>query len=121
MARKRNMLSAGLSALAADAIGGTVQSATLAGSTAADATKITSSIVLFTTSSAGGASLPPSDKGDIFFIKNEAGNTLTLYPSATSGTVTINTTTSLSLATAKSAIIFFSSPTACHSIPTVAS
>lgn len=121
MARKRDLLSAGLSALSADAIGGTVQTVTLAGSAADDATKITKSIVLIGTSSAGGAALPPSDAGDIFFIKNEGGNTMTLYPSSTAGTVTVNTTTSLSVATAKSVVIFFSSPTACHSIPTVAS
>lgn len=121
MPRKLNMMSAGLSALQADAIGGTVQSAVLAGSTAADAVKLNKSIVLLTTASAGGASLPASQAGDTFLIKNESGNTCTLYPSATAGTVTINTTTSLSVATAKSVVIFFSSPTACHSIPTVAS
>ena len=118
MARKRNMLSAGLSALAADAVGGTVQTVTLAGSSASDATKIHRSVVVIGTSSAGGAILPASDAGDSFLIKNEGGNTCTLYPPTGA---TINTTTSLSVATAKSVVIFFTSPTACHSIPTVAS
>ena len=114
------MMSAGLSASQADAIGGTVQTVTLAGSTAADATKIHRSIVLISAGT-GGAALPSSNAGDRFYIKNESGNTCTLYPSSTAGTVTINTTTSLSVATAKSVVVFFSSPTACHSIPTVAS
>ena len=121
MPRQAEIRAAGNHPLAAKAISGSVQSAALAGSTAADATKITSACFLATTSSAGGVALPPSEPGDVFHIKNEAGNTMTLYPSATAGTVTINGTTSLSLATAKSVTIFFSSPTACHSIPTVAS
>jgi len=113
-------MSAGTPAAQAQAIVGTVQTATLAGSTAADAVKITATNVLISAGT-GGAALPPADPGDRFHIKNESGNTCTLYPSSTAGTVTINTTTSLSIATAKSVVIFFSSPTACHSIPTVAS
>jgi len=111
-------MSMGVPAGQAKEIVGTVQNLTLAGSSATDATKITSSIVLIGTSSAGGAILPPSDAGDSFLIKNEGGNTCTLYPPTGA---TINTTTSLSVATAKSVVIFFSSPTKCHSIPTVAS
>jgi hypothetical protein len=121
MPRQATLLSAKLPALAAQAICGNVQSTTAAGSTAADATKITSGMVLFTTASAGGAALPPSQPGDSFEIKNESGATVTLYPSSTAGTVTINTTTSLSVPTAKSCRVWFSSPTACHSTPTVVS
>jgi len=122
MPKLLKMMSAGTPAQQAQAIAGIVQPALLlAGSTAADATLITGEIVLIATSSAGGAALPPSQAGDTYMIKNEAGATCTLYPSATAGTVTINGTTSLSVATAKSVVIFFSSPTACHSIPTVAS
>ena len=118
MPRKKQLMSAGLPASAADAIGGQVQTVTLAGSSASDAAKITAACVLIGTSSAGGAILPASDAGDSFLIKNEGGNTCTLYPPTGA---TINTTTSLSVATAKSVVVFFSSPTACHSIPTVAS
>ena len=121
MPRQAEIRAAGNHPLAARAIAGTAQSLVLAGSTAADATKITGANVLATTSSAGGVALPPSEPGDVFNIKNEAGANMTLYPSATAGTVTINGTTSLTLATAKSVTVFFSSPTACHSIPTVAS
>lgn len=118
MARQTKLMSAGTPAVQAQAIVGEVQSLTLAGSSATDATKITGECVIITTSSAGGAILPVSNKGDTFFIKNEAGNTCTLYPPTGA---TINATTSLSIATAKSVIVFFSSATACHTIPTVAS
>lgn len=118
MARQKELMSAGLSALQAQAIVGIPQSLTLAGSSASDATKITAAKVLITTSSAGGAILPASDKGDDYEIKNEAGNTCTLYPPTGA---TINGTTSLSVATAKSVRVWFSSATACHSTPTVAS
>lgn len=117
MPRTKSIMSSGQSALAAQAIVGLVQSTTLSGSTSADARAITASNVLFT-GGTGGAILPSSDAGDNFRIKNESGNTCTLYPPTGA---TINGTTSLSVATAKSVIVFFSTPTACHSIPTVAS
>ena len=117
MPRIKSLMSAGTPALAAQATVGLVQSTTLAGSSASDARAITASNVLFT-GGTGGAILPSSDPGDTFNIKNEAGATCTLYPPTGA---TINGTTSLSMATAKSVVVFFSSPTACHSIPTVAS
>lgn len=120
MARQKKLMNSGVSALQAVATVGEVQSLALAGSTAADATKITGELVLIASGS-GGVALPPSDKGDMYFIKNESGSTATLYPSSTAGTVTINATTSLSMATAKSVVVFFTSATACHTIPTVAS
>lgn len=118
MARARELMSAGFSAQQAQAILGIPQSLVLAGSSASDAAKITAAKVLLTTASAGGAILPASDKGDDFEIKNESGNTCTLYPPTGA---TINGTTSLSVATAKSCRVWFSSPTACHSTPTVVS
>ena len=120
MAKISKLMSTGNGAEAAKSIVGHVQSAVMAGSTAADATRITGECILITTSSAGGLALPPSSAGDTYLIKNEGGATCTLYPSSTAGTVTINGTTSLSVATAKSVVVFFSTPTACHSIPTVA-
>jgi streptogramin lyase len=121
MAKVTKLMSFGLHAEAAKAIVGQVQSAAMAGSTAATATVITGECVLITTSSAGGLALPASNAGDTYLIKNEGGATCTLYPSATAGTVTINATTSLSIGDGKSVLVFFSSGTACHSIPTVAS
>lgn len=117
MPRQAEIRAAGTPPLAAKAIAGTAQTITLAGSTAADATKITSANVFITTTSAGGAALPPSEAGDVFHINNAGGNTCTLYPPTGA---TINGTTSLSVATAKGVTVFFSSPTACHSIPHVA-
>jgi hypothetical protein len=117
MPRVKSLMSSGQSALAAQAIVGLVQSTTLAGSSATDAQKINATNVLFTSGS-GGAILPASDPGDTFRIKNESGNTCTLYP-PTGGT--INGASSLSMATAKSVLVFFTSTTACHTIPTVAS
>ena len=117
MPRSKSLMSAGQSALAAQAIVGLVQSTTLAGSSSTDARAITASNVILT-GGTGGAILPSSDPGDNFRIKNESGNTCTLYPPTGA---TINGTTSLSIATAKSVVIFFSTPTACHSIPTVPS
>ena len=116
--RQTSAMAAGVPAMQAKGLGNEVQSLTLAGSTATDATQITSPKVLITTSSAGGAILWSPTPGDSCMIKNEGGNTCTLYPHSGG---TINTTTSLSVATAKSVVVFASSATAWHSIPTVAS
>lgn len=115
MTRAKSLMSAGHSALASQAITGTVQTLALAGSSSTDATKITASNVLMSSGS-GGAILPASDAGDRFFLKNESGSTCTLYPPTGA---TINTASSLSFATAKGIVVWFSSPTACHTIPTV--
>jgi len=117
MAKRSKLMSVGFSAGQSGAMVGDVQSLALAGSGASDAAKITAECVLFASGS-GGAILPASDKGDTYLLKNESGNTCTLYPPTGA---TINATTSLSMATAKSVIVFFTSPTACHTIPTVAS
>ena len=118
MARQTKIMNAGLHALTAGAIVGEAQAAlVLAGSSATDAAKITGECVLMTSGS-GGAILPVSNKGDAYFLKNESGSTCTLYPPTGA---TINTASSLSLATAKSVIVYFTSPTTCHTIPTVPS
>ncbi len=118
--RQTDAMGVGTSAAQAKALsGGPTQSLLIAGSSAADATKITSSKVLMTTAGGtGGAILPSSTPDDDYMIKNESGQTATLYPPTGA---TINGTTSLSMATAKSVVVFFSSATACHTIPTVAS
>jgi hypothetical protein len=121
MAVTKRLMSMGFSAAQAQEVVGPVTSTTAAGSAASDARVITTPKTLFTTASAGGAALPASLPGDEYELKNESGNTVTLYPSVTAGTVTINGTTSVSLATAKSCKVWFSSPTACHTNPTVPS
>ena len=115
MSTAKKLLSAGAPVGLAQAINGTVQTLTLAGSASTDAAKITGEIVLISAGT-GGAILPASDAGDTFLIKNESGNTATLYPPSGA---TINTTTSLSVPTAKSVQVFFSSNTKCHTNPTV--
>lgn len=116
--RQTQALATGTPAITAKGLGGEVQSLTLAGSSATDATPITAPKVIITTSSAGGAILWAPTPGDAVDLKNEAGATCTLYPHSGG---TINGTTSLSVATAKSVRVFASSATAWHSIPTVAS
>ena len=117
MPRAKNLMTVGMSAQQAVGINGPVQSTTLSGSSSTDARLITGNKVLFT-GGTGGAILPASDAGDDFDIKNESGNTCTLYPPTGA---TINGASNLSVATAKSVRVFFSTPTACHSIPTVPS
>lgn len=116
--RQTLAIGSGTAPAQAKGLGNDVQSLVLAGSTSADATQITSPKVIITTSSAGGAILWAPTPGDSVMIKNEGGNTCTLYPHSGG---TINATTSLSVATAKSVVVFASSATAWHSIPTVAS
>lgn len=118
MARRRQLISLGMPSALAEYVVGKPQSLVLAGSSATDAAKIVEAKVLFTTASAGGAILPQSDPGDEYELKNESGNTATIYPPTGA---TINGTTSFSMATAKSAKVWFSTPTACHTNPTVAS
>lgn len=118
MPRIRSIISSGQHPLTAQAIVGTVQSTTLTGSSSSDARLITSSNVLLTGGS-GGAILPPNnDPGNTFRIVNASGNTCTLYPPSGA---TINGTTSLSMATAKSVMVVFMTPTDCRTIPVVAS
>lgn len=117
MAKRGKLMRMGFSAAQTEAMVGEAGSLALAGSSASDAAKITAELTLLA-SGTGGAILPASDKGDTYLIKNESGSTCTLYPPTGA---TINATTSLSVATAKSVIVFFTSATACHTIPTVAS
>lgn len=116
MSTAKKLLSAGAPVGLAQAIAGTVHNLTLAGSSATDATRVTGELVLISAGT-GGLILPASDVGDTFLIKNESGNTATLYPPTGA---TINATTSLSVPTAKSVVVFFTTPTKCHTIPTVA-
>lgn len=118
MAKRGKLMRVGFSAAQTEQMVGEAGTLALAGSAASDAALITKELTLVS-SGTGGLALPPSDKGDTYLIKNESGNTGTLYPSKTAGTVTINGTTSVSFPTAKSVIVFFTSPTACHTIPTV--
>jgi len=119
MSRMRDIMAAGNAVGSAQAIVGDACAISGAGTTAADATLATAPNILISGGAGNsGVILPASNKGDSYNVKNKSGQTIILYPPTGA---TINTTTSLSFATAKSATIFFSSPTKCHSVPTVAS
>lgn len=119
MSRQVEIMRGGNSVGSAATIVGTASAISGAGTTSADATLIgTPNVLISGGAGSSGVILPASSPGDSFNIKNESGQTILVYPPTGA---TINTTTSLSFATAKSATIFFSSSTKCHSIPTVAS
>lgn len=117
--RQTEAMSAGTPALQAKALAGAPATVSGAGTTATDAT-VTGAANILINGGAGssGVRLLAASPGDVINVKNESGQTILLYPPTGA---TINTTTSLSMATAKSVTVFFSSSTACHSIPTVAS
>ncbi len=50
------------------------------GSTAADALQLSNTFNTFTTASAGGAKLQPTEVGAWVVIRNDSGNTITVYP-----------------------------------------
>jgi hypothetical protein len=87
------------------------------GSTIADALQLSAVWNTITTSSAStGVILPPTEAGAFVGIRNDSGQTITIYPKSGS---TINAGAStLSLATAKTAILFAPSATTWASITT---
>lgn len=119
MARASKLMAAGMGVLAAKMIGGECDSSfTTAGSTSADAAKITKEITRLTTVGASsGAILPVSDPGDIYWLYNSSGTTATIYPP--SGATINASASSLSLPTAKACAIVFDSGTHCFSVSLV--
>ncbi len=115
--RQSQAMAAGTPTGQAKAIAGLPARITAAGSTAATATPITEALTVFGTAAAGGGAFVASNPGDTFYLTNVSGNTVTLYPSLTAGTVTINDTTSLSFPTNKSVIVWFETSTKCYAIP----
>jgi hypothetical protein len=80
------------------------------GSTAADALQLSAVWNTLTTSSAStGVKLPPTEAGAFVGIRNDSGQTITVYP-ATSSTINAGAS-SYSLATAKTALFFAPSAT----------
>jgi hypothetical protein len=80
------------------------------GSTAADALQLSAVWNTITTSSAStGVKLPPTEAGAMVGIRNDSGQTITVYP-ATSSTINAGAS-SYSLATAKTALFFAPSAT----------
>jgi hypothetical protein len=87
------------------------------GSTIADALQLSAVFNAITTSSSGtGVILPPTEVGAMVGIRNDSGQTITVYPKAGS---TINAAAStLSVATAKTVILFATSATTWASVLT---
>ena len=87
------------------------------GSTATDALQLSAVWNTITTSSAStGVKLPPTEAGAVVGIRNDSGQTITVYPATGS---TINAAaSSFSLATAKTALFFAPSATTWAAITT---
>ncbi len=120
MSRVSEIMPSGVPAETAKAIVGKYAAISGAGTVTGDATVITTANVLISGGAgSSGVRLPVSHPGDSYNIKNQSGQTIILYPPA-GGTIN-SAASSLSLATATSVTVFFSTSTVCHSIPTVAS
>jgi hypothetical protein len=100
-------MGAGLAALAANEIlGGSAIGVVAAGSAQTDATQLSQGLnTVGTTGSSEGVLLPPAEKNAMCVIDNQGAQTLTVYPREASG-VTVDSTTSASIATSKSAVFF---------------
>jgi hypothetical protein len=118
MAIPSRILSAGNSPLATVSIAGDGATGLVAvGSTAADALQLSAVWNTITTSSSGtGVKLPPTEVGAMVGIRNDSGQTVTVYP-ATSSTINA-AAASVTLATAKTMILFATSATTWASVTT---
>ena len=118
MAIPSRILSAGNSPLATVSIAGDGATGLVAtGSTAADALQLSAVWNTITTSSAStGVKLPPTEAGAMVGIRNDSGQTVTVYP-ATSSTINA-AAASVTLATAKTMILFATSATTWASVTT---
>ena len=118
MAIPSRILSAGNSPLATVSIAGDGATGLVAvGSTAADALQLSAVWNTITTSAAStGVILPPTEVGAVIGIRNDSGQTITVYPKSGS---TINAAAStLSVATAKTVLLFATSATTWASVTT---
>ena len=118
MAIPSRVLASGNSPLSTTSICGDGATALVAvGSTIADALQLSAVWNTITTSSAStGVILPPTEVGAMIGIRNDSGQTVTVYPKAGS---TINAAAStLSVATAKTVILFATSDTTWASVLT---
>lgn len=96
---------------AASITGGGTTGLVAVGSTAADALQLSTSWNTITTSSAStGVKLPPTEDGMFMGIRNDSGQTITVYPYSTATTVNA-AAASVTLATAKTMFIFATSAT----------
>jgi len=118
MAIPSRVLASGNSPLSTTSICGDGATGLVAvGSTIADALQLSAVWNTITTSSSGtGVILPPTEVGAMIGIRNDSGQTVTVYPKAGS---TINAAAStLTVATAKTVILFATSATTWASVLT---
>jgi hypothetical protein len=117
MAIPSRVLAAGNSPLSTISINGDGAVGLVAtGTTAADALQLSAVWNTVTTSSAStGLKLPPTEAGAVVGIRNDSGQTLTIYPFNTSSTINA-AAASVTLATAKTMILFAPSATTWASV-----
>lgn len=117
MAIPSRVLAAGNSPLSAISINGDGATGLVAtGSAATDALQLSAVWNTITTSAAStGVKLPPTEAGAVVGIRNDSGQTITVYPFNTSSTVNAGAT-SVTLATAKTMILFAPSATTWASV-----
>ncbi len=97
--------------------GGGTAALVATGSTAADALQLSTSMNRFTTGSAGGAKLQPTEMGAEVWLRNDSGNTITVYPFSTASTINAGSS-SFTVATAKTAIFKADSATTWMAVTT---
>lgn len=100
------VLAAGNSSLSTGAIcgGGTIGLVAV-GTNQATALQLTTTANAITTSSAStGVKLPATEQGGEVWIRNDSGQTITVYPFETSGTTFNAAASSVTIATAKTAV-----------------
>ena len=119
MAIPSRVLASGNSPLASISINGDGAVGLVAtGSTAADALQLSAVWNTITSSAAStGVKLQPTEAGAVVGIRNDSGQTVTVYPFNTSSTINAGAT-SLPIATAKTVLLFAPSATTWASITT---
>ena len=119
MAIPSRVLASGTSPLATTSINGDGAVALVAvGSTAADALQLSAVWNTITVSSAStGVKLQPTEAGAVVGIRNDSGQTVTVYPFNTSTTINAGAT-SVTIATAKTMLLFAPSATTWASVLT---
>lgn len=119
MAIPSRVLASGNSPMSTTSISGDGAVALVAtGSTAADALQLSAVWNTITTSSAStGVKLQPTEAGAVVGIRNDSGQTVTVYPFNTSSTINAGSA-SVTIATAKTMLLFAPSATTWASILT---
>lgn len=107
MTSPKRLMGAGIHALAAnEIIGGSAVGLTATGTSQTDALQLSQGVnTISTTSASTGVKLPPCEANAMVVVNNMGAQTLAVYPFETAG-VTVDGTTSASVATSRCAIFF---------------